>query len=60
MLHSTASRLVKYKSVSLDRLHAAAGSVFPDGGEAASNAVEQKVRAIHRVRVHEQPQINPI
>ena len=46
MLRSTASRLVKYQSVSLDQLQAAAGSVFSDGVEAASNAVEQKVRII--------------
>lgn len=51
MLRSTASRLVRYNNVSLDQLQAAAGSVFSDGVEAASNAVEQKYPRVTEARI---------
>jgi hypothetical protein len=47
MFCSTASRLVKYKSISLDQLQTTPGSVLSGGVEAASNAVEQNVKAIY-------------
>jgi hypothetical protein len=38
---------MKYKSVSLDQLQTAAGSAYSNGVEAASDAMEQKVIAVH-------------
>lgn len=44
MLRSTASRLVKYKAVSLEQLETATGSIVSNGVAAASTAVEQKAK----------------